>query len=107
MKKNKVLAIAANAFLIVWGGTLMAAGPLDSSVTIEKEMNKASIATQERVEKLANETSDMAQTYQVTLQSIDSSKAYNSSIEGYIRKQEAEMASIQFQMDGIDGYHAS
>ena len=40
MKRNKVLAIAANAFLIVWGGVLMAAGPLDSSMNIEKEMDK-------------------------------------------------------------------
>jgi len=103
MKKNKVLAIIANALLIVWGGTLMAAGPLDTSVTIEKAMNKASVNTQLRVDKLADQTSDMAQTYQVTLQSIDSLKAYNSSIEGFIRKQKAEMDSIQGQMDGIDG----
>jgi len=103
MKKNKVLAIAANAFLMVWGGTLMAAGPLDSSMTIEKEMNKAAVKTQASVDKLADQTSDMAQTYQITMQSIDSLKAYNASIEGYIRRQEAEMASIQAQMDGIDG----
>jgi len=103
MKRNKVLAIAANAFLMVWGGTLMAAGPLDSSMNIEKEMNKAAVSTQKTVDKLADQTADDAQTYQMTLQSIDSLKAYNASIEGYIRRQEAEMASIQAQMDGIDG----
>jgi hypothetical protein len=103
MKKNKVLALVANAFLVVWGGTLMAAGPLDASVTIEKAMNKNSATTQKRVDKLADQTSDMAQTYQLTLQSIDSLKAYNSSIEGFIRKQKTEMDSIQGQMDGIDG----
>ena len=103
MKKNKLLAIAANAFLVVWGGTLMAAGPLDQSITIEKEMNKASLTTQQSVDKLADQTSDMAQTYQLTLQSIDSLRAYNASIEGFIRKQKSEMDSIQGQMDGIDG----
>ena len=103
MKRNKVLAIAANAFLVVWGGVLMAAGPLDSSMTIEKEMDKAAVSTQKTVDKLADQTSDMAQTYQMTLQSIDSLKAYNASIEGYIRVQTAEMESIQAQMDGIDG----
>lgn len=103
MKRNKVLAIAANAFLIVWGGALMAAGPLDSSMNIEKEMNKAAVSAQKTVDKLADQTADDAQTYQMTLQSIDSLKAYNASIEGYIRRQEAEMASIQSQMDGIDG----
>ena len=103
MKRNKVLAIAANAFLIVWGGVLMAAGPLDSSMNIEKEMDKAAASTQKTVDKLADQTADDAQTYQMTLQSIDSLKAYNASIEGYIRRQKAEMASIQAQMDGIDG----
>ncbi|MEL0036026.1 MAG: DUF3450 domain-containing protein, partial [Gammaproteobacteria bacterium] len=33
---------------------------------------------------------------------IDSIKRYNRSIEGYISRQEAEMDSIQTQMDGID-----
>ncbi|MCP3674820.1 MAG: DUF3450 domain-containing protein [Gammaproteobacteria bacterium] len=103
MKLNKVLAIAVNAFLIVCGGVLMAAGPLDSSMNIEKEMDKAAASTQKTVDKLADQTADDAQTYQMTLQSIDSLKAYNASIEGYIRRQEAEMASIQAQMDGIDG----
>lgn len=102
MKRNKVLAIAANAFLVVWSGALMAAGPLDSSMTIEKEMNKAAVSTQKTVDQLADQTSDMAQTYQMTLQSIDSLKAYNASIEGFIRRQQAEMASLQSQMDGID-----
>ena len=102
-KLNKVLAITINAFLMVWGGVLMAAGPLESSMTIEKELDKAALSTQKSVDKLADQTSDMAQTYQVTLQSIDSLVAYNASIEGYIRRQQAEMASIQRQMDGIDG----
>ncbi len=102
MKLNRVLAIAVNAFFMVSGGILMAAGPLDSSIAIEKEMNKAAKSTQKTVDKLADETTDMAQTYQLKLQSIDSVKAYNASIEGYIRRQEAEMASLQKQMDGID-----
>ena len=103
MKINRVFANAASAFLIVWGGTLMAAGPLDKSITIEKEMNKASMSTQSKIDTLADQTTDMSQTYQVTLQSIDSLKAYNASIEGFIRRQKTEMASIQGQMDGIDG----
>ena len=103
MIRNKVLAITANAFLVVYSGVLMAAGPLDSSMTIENEMNIAAVSTQKTIDKLNDETLDMAQTYQMTLQSIDSLKAYNASIEGYIRRQQEEMASFQAQMDGIDG----
>ncbi len=102
MKINKVIATTASTFLILCCGTLMASNPLESSMKIEKEMDKAAVSTQNSVDKLADQTADMAQTYQVTLQSIDSSKAYNSSIEGYIRRQDTEMASIQKQMDGID-----
>ncbi|MCP4412377.1 MAG: DUF3450 domain-containing protein [Gammaproteobacteria bacterium] len=102
MKLNRVIAIAVNAFFMISGGVLMAAGPLDSSVSIEKEMNKSAASTQKTVDKLADNTIDMAQTYQLKLQSIDSLKAYNTSIEGYIRRQSEEMASLQRQMDGID-----
>ena len=83
------------------------AGPLETSIAIEQEMNKASQATQKTVDGLADQTLDMAQTYQLTLQSIDSIKRYNRSIEGYITRQQAEMDSIQVQMDGIDRYVAS
>ena len=103
MKRNKLIAFTASVFLMVWGGVLMAAGPLDSSIAIEREMDKAAVATQAAVDKLSDQTTDLAQTYQVTLQSIDSLKAYNASIEGYIRRQQSEMDSIQNQMDGIDG----
>jgi len=102
MKINKVISYNISAFLILCSGTLMAASPLESSMKIEKAMDKAAVATQKTVDKLADQTADMAQTYQVALQSIDSLKAYNASIEGYIRRQNREMASVQKQMDGID-----
>ena len=102
MKRNNLITCAASAFLLFGSGSLMAAGPLDAAIELEKEMNKASQATQKTVDGLADQTTDMAQTYQLTLQSIDSIKRYNRSIEGYIREQEAEMDSIQVQMDGID-----
>jgi hypothetical protein len=101
MKLNKLLTCAASAVLVFGAGNLVA-GPLESSIALEQEMNKASQATQKTVDSLADQTIDMAQTYQLTLQSIDSIKRYNSSIEGYIREQEREMDSIQVQMDGID-----
>lgn len=102
MKRKLLFTCFASAFLMLGVGTVVSAGPLETSIAIEKEMNKASKATQKTVDSLADETIDMAQTYQLTLQSIDSIKRYNASIEGYIRKQEEEMDSIQVQMDGID-----
>ena len=102
MKRNNLITCAASAFLLLGSSAVMAAGQLDAAIALEKEMNKASKATQKTVDGLADSTNDMAQTYQLTLQSIDSIKRYNKSIEGYIRKQEAEMDSIQVQMDGID-----
>lgn len=102
MKRKTLFTCIASAFLVIGFGTSVFAGPLESSIAIEQEMNKASQATQKTVDQLADQTIDMAQTYQLTLQSIDSIKRYNKSIEGYIRKQQAEMDSIQVQMDGID-----
>ena len=67
MKRNKVLAIIANAFLMASSVQLMAAGPLDTSMQIEKEMDKAAQATQKQVDTLADQTLDMASDYQLTL----------------------------------------
>ena len=102
MKRNKVLAFIANAFLMASSVNLMAAGPLDTSMDIEKEMDKAAQSTQRQVDQLADQTLDMAQDYQLTLQSIDATKAYNDSLRQYIASQQAEMDSLQRQMDGID-----
>jgi len=101
IKLKTMFTSLAGAVLVV-GSASSLAGPLETSIAIEQEMNKASQATQKTVDNLADQTLDMAQTYQLTLQSIDSIKRYNKSIEGYISRQEAEMDSIQTQMDGID-----
>lgn len=100
--KLKTMFTCLAGAVLVAGSASSLAGPLETSIAIEQEMNKASQATQKTVDNLADQTLDMAQTYQLTLQSIDSIKRYNKSIEGYISRQEAEMDSIQTQMDGID-----
>ncbi|MEL0067107.1 MAG: DUF3450 domain-containing protein [Gammaproteobacteria bacterium] len=101
-KTLKPIFACLTGAVLVFGAVSSLAGPLETSIAIEQEMNKASQATQRTVDTLADQTLDMAQTYQLTLQSIDSIKRYNRSIEGYISRQEAEMDSIQTQMDGID-----
>ena len=101
-KTLKPIFACLTGAVLVFGAASSLAGPLETSIAIEQEMNKASQATQRTVDTLADQTLDMAQTYQLTLQSIDSIKRYNRSIEGYISRQEAEMDSIQTQMDGID-----
>jgi len=101
-KTLKPIFACLTGAVLVFGAASSLAGPLETSIAIEQEMNKASQATQRTVDTLADQTLDMAQTYQLTLQSIDSIKRYNRSIEGYINRQEAEMDSIQTQMDGID-----
>ena len=101
-KTLKPIFACLTGAVLVFGAASSLAGPLETSIAIEQEMNKASQATQRTVDTLEDQTLDMAQTYQLTLQSIDSIKRYNRSIEGYISRQEAEMDSIQTQMDGID-----
>jgi len=101
-KTLKPIFACLTGAVLVFGAASSLAGPLETSIAIEQEMNKASQATQRTVDTLADQTLDMSQTYQLTLQSIDSIKRYNRSIEGYINRQEAEMDSIQTQMDGID-----
>jgi hypothetical protein len=78
------------------------AGPYDSSVAIEKQINKDTIKAQKRVDRFAEQAVDLNAEYKSTLQLIDSLRIYNNQLELLIKSQEGEMASIQREMATID-----
>lgn len=78
------------------------AGPLDTSIAIEKKITKASVNSQNKVDRFADQTLDLASDYKSTLQIIESLQIYNAQLELLIESQEKEMVSIKNQMDTID-----
>lgn len=74
---------------------------LDSPLLVQNQTNKASQQSQQKIDKLANQTQDALQDYLTTMQQIDRLKAYNTQISKLINSQQQEMASIQRQMEHL------
>ncbi len=81
------------------GGTAQA---VTSTVNEQQGANKAAATSQTRVNQLDDETQTMLNDYRATLRETESLRRYNEQLEVQIKSQEAEVASIQQQIQDID-----
>ena len=96
--KKTAVAILASAVM----GSTMAAGQFDSSMTTEKRIDKKAASTQVTVDRLAEQTTDLALEYRNTLQQVDSLRIYNTQLERQIANQEKQIAESSQEMETID-----
>ncbi|WP_068989631.1 DUF3450 domain-containing protein [Kangiella sediminilitoris] len=96
--KKTAIALMASAVM----GSTIAAGPFNSSMNIEKRIDKEAASTQVSVDRLAEQTTDLALEYRNTLQQVDSLRIYNTQLERQIASQEKEIASSTEEMETID-----
>src|SRR5690606_15298793 len=75
---------------------------LDTAIDDTVKTIDESRQSQQTIDKLADETTDMLQEYGVTLQQIDSRKSYNWQLEKLIATQEETLASIGTQLDSVE-----
>ncbi len=101
-KKNLFKASALTLGALFMAGNAFAAGPYDSSIAIEKQINKDTKKAQKQVDRFAEQAVDLNGEYKSTLQIIDSLRIYNNQLELLIKSQEKEMASINKEMSTID-----
>ena len=99
-----VIVGAASALLAGWAayaqqGTAQA---VQSTVNEQNAANKAAAASQSRVNQLDDETQTMLNEYRVTLRETESLRRYNEQLELQIKSQEAEVVSIQQQIEDIE-----
>lgn len=92
--------LAGTLSLVV--GSAFAAGPLDSSVQIEKQITRAAAESQQKVDQLADQKADLSAEYKIALQRIDSLKAYNAQVRELVKSQNAEKESIKVEIDSVD-----
>ncbi len=94
-----VLALAA-AFAAA-GAAFAQTQALDSAIQTNSEGNSGSLASQKRVDKIADETEDMASSYRASLEQIESLRIYNAQLEKLIGAQEDELASLDEQIGEV------
>jgi len=75
---------------------------LDRAVSQRVAVNEESLASQQRVEKLSDQTEDLLTRYRAALRQIESLRTYNTQMSALITSQEEEMASLGDQLDQIE-----
>ncbi|MEM9102050.1 MAG: DUF3450 domain-containing protein [Pseudomonadota bacterium] len=102
MRINKLRTAIAAAFVAVSVSTSLLAGPLESSVSIEKKMNKDASASQKKITTLSDTTRTLTGDYKAILAKIDQNRAYNRQLELLVANQEKDKASVEKQIEGIE-----
>jgi len=74
---------------------------IDSAVALEQQGNTESIKSQQRINKIDDETDGMAVEYRSTLDQIQSLQVYNAQLDKLIQAQNDEMASLENQIGSV------
>jgi len=75
---------------------------LKSTVNSEIGINKAASSSQQRVTRLAQQTTDLLAEYRAVVRETDSLKIYNDNLEKVVMDQRAEVVSINQQLSGLE-----
>ncbi|MET1254686.1 DUF3450 domain-containing protein [Aliikangiella maris] len=101
-KTTRLRTIIVGLIAILSAGNLVAQTSLDKSIKLENQITNASIQSQKKIDRFAEQTLNMAAEYKSTLRIIESLKIYNNQLENLINSQEQEMLTIQDEIDNID-----
>jgi len=93
---------AVGLFTLFSIGNAISASKIDSAISIENKITKTSARSQVKVDSFAEQTSDMLTEYTALLKLIDMRQNHNRSLSSHIGQQEAEMQSLQDDIDGMD-----
>ncbi len=77
------------------------AGDIDAILTIGKRTQLAAVSSQERVDKLSEDTDDLLAEYKAVSEQIDSLRVYNKQLENLIGAQDEELASLEYQIENV------
>ncbi len=100
-RPRNALPLAA-VFLLVSGLALAATDPLDRSLDTSKENTRQEAKTQQRIDRLDDQTKAMLEEYQRLSRELDVLKVYDDQLERLVTSQETEKASILQQMQGLE-----
>ena len=79
-----------------------ASDPLDDVSAVRREANVEGVDSQKRIDDFSDKTDALFAKYSTTLKQIDSIGVYNHQMRGLIESQEAELASIEDQLDRVE-----
>lgn len=100
--RRRQLALGALLAVSLTGGAWRAlAEPLANAVAAQSEADKAAAASQARIDALDEQTQGIAAKYVQALADVDSLNKYNQQLARQVRSQDAEVASLEQQLDAL------
>ncbi|MCI0732436.1 MAG: DUF3450 domain-containing protein [Methylococcaceae bacterium] len=94
--------IQATVFGLVFSMPVMSAGTLDQAIDAGVAQNTESARSQQRIEKLDEETRRMVQEFRQNTRNADVLKKYNDHLDLLLVSQEKEKQSLEHQLKEID-----
>jgi len=79
----------------------LAADDLDQVLAGGEQANKTSAQSQQRIDKVVDETERLVTEYRSALSQIDSLRVYNAQLDKLVAAQEAEQASLREQIENV------
>jgi hypothetical protein len=81
---------------------IAAAGALEEAIDTQVNTDQAAQQSQQRIDELADGTTDMVAEYREVLQQTQSLKAYNDQLQTLVNSQRSELTSIAEQLKNIE-----
>jgi hypothetical protein len=102
MMKSKTLASAVACALALSVSTVATADPLENLHKEEQKIQKAAAKSQERVDRLYEQSLDLLAEYRSTVDETDLLKVYNDHVQKLVNNQSGVISSLQKQIDSIE-----
>ena len=105
VRKSRFRGVAARlATVAVVFMCVSSAGAVDLDQVVAQRMgvNDVAATSQVRIDQLSQETDEASVVYRTTLQRIDALRSYNYQLSQLIASQDAEMAALHGEIDGVE-----
>jgi hypothetical protein len=94
-------ALAACAAIWLAAPPLVGAQALDQALDVRTKANEAGAASQDRIDRVADQTDDLLRQYREELQQIEALRVYNAQLEKLLASQEEEAVSLRGQIENV------
>lgn len=80
----------------------VAAAPLDRPLNLQAQSQQEAAQSQDKIDKLADQTEELAARYKSSLAELDNLRVYNDQVERLVAAQQQESSSLEQQLKDID-----
>jgi DNA repair exonuclease SbcCD ATPase subunit len=94
-------ALAACAAVWLAAPPLVGAQALERALDLRTKANETGAASQDRIDRAADETDDLLRQYREETQQIEALRVYNAQLEKLLASQEEETASLREQIENV------